>query len=261
MTAAAAALAALRQNDPQTELQLPVAIGFGGHALPPVTGLTPDELLEAYTFLVDAEVRRYPAHVRAGAQLDSDDMRQEGLLALLHASKTFNPDRGTPFTAYARTCIRNAIALLLRRADPLPETIRRDLKTVRAATETLTLGPAPVTVADLAHLTGLPPARIRLVLDWEQTHDRPALSTDDPLLRIPRSDTPTPEEELLRAEEAKLLRQAITDMPEMTRRILLARLVSRTPVRVIAAQEGISPARVSQLCTTAVRNLQALRSA
>lgn len=261
MSSAAAALAALRQSEPITELTHPVTIGFGGPALPPVTGLTPNEILDAYTHLVDAEVRRFPPNVRAGAPQDADDMRQEGLLALLKAARTYNPDRGTPFTAYARTCIRNAIAMLLRRADPLPETVRRDLRSVRAATDQLTTESVPITITDLARMTGLAPARVRLVLDWQHRHDRPAASTDDPFLDIPASDLHNPEDEVLRAEEAQLLRTAIAEMPELTRRILIARLVTQTPVRTIAAAEGISPARVSQLCTAAVHNLQALRSA
>lgn len=43
-----------------------------------------------------------------------DDFIQEGYLALLGAVSTFNPEKGTKFSTYAYTCIRNGLYKFVR---------------------------------------------------------------------------------------------------------------------------------------------------
>ncbi len=45
----------------------------------------------------------------------TDDLVQEGLLALYCATKVYDAGRGVPFDAYAYTCIRNAMISALRK--------------------------------------------------------------------------------------------------------------------------------------------------
>jgi len=40
---------------------------------------------------------------------DIQDLSQEGLLALLKAARTYNPQFGVPFQAYAETCVSNRL--------------------------------------------------------------------------------------------------------------------------------------------------------
>lgn len=44
-----------------------------------------------------------------------DDLEQEGMLGLWTACKTFDEARGTAFSTYATKCIRNKIAMFLRK--------------------------------------------------------------------------------------------------------------------------------------------------
>ncbi len=48
------------------------------------------------------------------AQLESDDLVQEGLLALLSAVRTYRTEQGTSFRTYAYTCVRNRMISALR---------------------------------------------------------------------------------------------------------------------------------------------------
>ena len=48
--------------------------------------------------------------------LDPDDLIQEGLIGLFSALKTYDEDRGTLFTSYARSCIDNRITSAWRQA-------------------------------------------------------------------------------------------------------------------------------------------------
>ena len=78
-----------------------------------------EELIERYTRLVRICARPY---FLAGG--DSEDLTQEGLLGLIKAIRSYDPEAGTPFRPYAEVCIRNRILEAIRSAsrkkhDPL----------------------------------------------------------------------------------------------------------------------------------------------
>ena len=70
-----------------------------------------EELIERYTRLVRICARPY---FLAGG--DSEDLMQEGLLGLLNAIRSFEPESGAQFRAYAEVCIRNRILEAVRSA-------------------------------------------------------------------------------------------------------------------------------------------------
>jgi len=47
---------------------------------------------------------------------DSEDVIQEGMVGLLSAIKTFNPEKGIKFSAYAKICIKRRIFSAIRAA-------------------------------------------------------------------------------------------------------------------------------------------------
>ena len=49
-----------------------------------------------------------------GPRLSADDLAQEGMFGFLDAVKTFRPEKGVPFKAYAETCIHNRIISAVR---------------------------------------------------------------------------------------------------------------------------------------------------
>lgn len=51
-----------------------------------------------------------------GPGLDYDDAVQEGLIGLLFALRTFDGGKGAAFSTYANTCVQNAVASAVRRA-------------------------------------------------------------------------------------------------------------------------------------------------
>jgi len=63
-----------------------------------------EALVSEYAWLVRACARPY---FLAGG--DSEDLIQEGMLGLLSAIRTYNPDKGAKFTTYAEFCIRRRI--------------------------------------------------------------------------------------------------------------------------------------------------------
>lgn len=69
------------------------------------------ELTERYISSVRAKV--FPYHA---AGVESEDLCQEGLLGLLLAAETFDPERGSSFRTYADVCISNRVIMAYRSA-------------------------------------------------------------------------------------------------------------------------------------------------
>ena len=67
-------------------------------------------------------ISRYTRMVRSCARTlfltggDHEDLVQEGMIGLLHAVRSFHPDSGTPFAAYAVVCIRHKLISAVRAA-------------------------------------------------------------------------------------------------------------------------------------------------
>ncbi|EYR62724.1 hypothetical protein N866_05685 [Actinotalea ferrariae CF5-4] len=214
---------------------------------PAVDELSPAGVLHAYGSVVEVALRRWPAAVLVGTGLDVDDLRQEGLLGLLAAARSFDPDRGVPFPAYARTVVTNAMSGVLRRADPLPERVRADARAVRDARSALGDG---ATTTAIAGRTGLSARRVADVA--AAAHRVVATSVDTLPEWAHPATTVSPEDVVVELEEASTLRAGVAALPERHRRILLARVVHRTPVGELAAAEGVTPSRISQIVTASL---------
>ena len=69
----------------------------------------------------DALIRRYQPQVGAiaaaysGSAEDAKDLTQEGLLALLGAAKSFDPEKKVPFGAFVSVCVANRLRSVKRR--------------------------------------------------------------------------------------------------------------------------------------------------
>ena len=74
-------------------------------------GETEETLVSDYAWLVRACARPY---FLAGG--DSEDLIQEGMLGLLSAIRTYDPDKGAKFTTYAEFCIRRRIYSAIKMA-------------------------------------------------------------------------------------------------------------------------------------------------
>lgn len=90
--------------------------------------LAGEENEDAFVLLVTRcmpMLQRLAADYRS-VQLDSEDLVQEGLLALLSAVRSYRENQNVPFRTYAYVCARNRMISALRQvggpfAEPLPE--------------------------------------------------------------------------------------------------------------------------------------------
>ncbi|MDR0862607.1 MAG: sigma-70 family RNA polymerase sigma factor [Oscillospiraceae bacterium] len=70
-----------------------------------------EELIRRYAYIVRACARPY---FLVGG--DSEDLFQEGMLGLLSAARTYDPNRGTKFSTYAEYCVKRRIVSAVRSA-------------------------------------------------------------------------------------------------------------------------------------------------
>ena len=74
-----------------------------------------------------------------GGGLDREEMVSAGMLGLLDAVGSYDPDRGCRFSTFAATRIRGAMLDEVRRRDEAPRTVRRRQRRVAEVEETLTV--------------------------------------------------------------------------------------------------------------------------
>ncbi|MBQ7703565.1 MAG: sigma-70 family RNA polymerase sigma factor [Firmicutes bacterium] len=96
-------------------------------------------LIDKYKGLVKLKAKAY--FIAGG---DQEDVVQEGMIGLMKAVRSFDPEREASFKTYASTCISNQIIKAIRNADrgknhPLNDAVSLN-DTVESTDETLTIG-------------------------------------------------------------------------------------------------------------------------
>ena len=73
--------------------------------------MTEDELIREHKGLVDIIYRKY----FFASAASEPDLKQEGMIALLHAARTYKSGKGAKFETYASTVIHNRMVDVLRK--------------------------------------------------------------------------------------------------------------------------------------------------
>ena len=69
-----------------------------------------EELIKRYRETVESVAIKY-----LDSPLEKDDLMQEGMIGLLAAIKSYNPEKGTAFATYASRCISNSVKTALKK--------------------------------------------------------------------------------------------------------------------------------------------------
>lgn len=194
------------------------------------------------------------------AQLD--DIINEGLITLADAVEKYDPAKGS-FEAYASIRIRGMIIDYAKKQDWVASSVRRRVQQIDQAAAELAagLGREP-TEQEVAEHIGLTMAQYRRAVGISFT--RNVISLEE-LVEQNRehwaaSDARYPEEELQRTELVEVLADAISSLEENEQLVLSLyheRDLKRTEISSIL---GVSPVRVSQIHTRALRKLRKLLS-
>lgn len=206
-------------------------------------------------------VRRIACHLlaRLPPNIELDDLIQVGTIGLIHAARSYQPDRGATFVTYAGTRIRGAMLDELRRHETVPrshrertrrmtDAIRRvEARTRRAASDTETAAELGLTASEYARFCATASQGPWLSLedlpgDWAET-----LAGDDD----------NPEEALQKSDFTNALAQAIESLPEREKQAVALFYHESLSLAEISTVLGVSKARVSQLHAQAEARLRA----
>jgi RNA polymerase sigma factor (sigma-70 family) len=207
------------------------------------------KLVSASLPLLRRLARRY-----AGGGVELPDLEQDAVVGLLRALDRFDPGRGTPFWAYARWWVRQALQQAVgesSRAARIPRHVLWDMHELKEARERLTRErDREPRAVELADALGWSVGRVDETLRAEH----PASSLDEvfpghgaaaaDLLEDPLATDAY--ERILIDLTAEQLRPALLQLSEREREIL-ARRASGESLRVIGRQLGVSAQRVQAI--------------
>ncbi len=188
-----------------------------------------------------------PEHV------DSENLESAGVLGLVEAAGQFDPSRGVAFTTFAYRRIRGAILDELRRNCPLPQRMLQQWARIRSASQKL---PLPLTYESIAAATGYTIDEVGACIEAIKM-TRPESWTDE-LCQIPHPEdqSASGETSISKREEAELLAEAITQLPDDMRNAISLYYFEELRMKEIGEVLELSESRVSRLLTEAELRLK-----
>jgi RNA polymerase sigma-B factor len=209
-----------------------------------------EQLIEAHLPLVRSIAQRYSGHGE-----DLDDIVQVGAIALVKASKRFDPDRGVTFGTFAAPAIEGEIQRHLRdRAHPvrIPRDLHRMSRQLRRYERELSgkLG-RPPTLPELADALGVEERDVKRALDSQHAREAAPLPEDGAL------DLDGAAEAHAETNDRVDLEASLRALDKRERRIVFLRFHGDLTVRQIANEIGLSQAHVSRLLAGALEKLRA----
>jgi len=225
---------------------------------PGEVGSRPADLVDSYRPIAERIARgiysRYPR------VLDVDDLVGAAYLGLVDAAQRFDPERGVPFYGFAVGRVRGAVLDALRGADWVPAHARRKRSRIEYASRRFAarMGRAPTRV-ELAQALDVSLAEAdRLLLGAHAGAITPLKDDEDGLSwqeRVPSAE-PTPDDLLDVADSVEALHRAIARLPERERRVLCRYHLQEAPLKVVAAELGVTQSRICQLARQGILRLR-----
>ncbi|HAJ79941.1 MAG TPA: FliA/WhiG family RNA polymerase sigma factor [Fibrobacteres bacterium] len=226
-----------------------------------------DKLLLEYASLVKYIAQRIA--VNLPASVERDDLISVGILGLVKAVETFEPERGFKFETYAGHKIRGAILDELRSLDWVPRSVRqksRDLQRIFVKLEN-ELGRMPyddevcesldISMKEYEDmLTEVTPTTI--VSLEEAMPDRDADSKEIRVIdTIEDTGSLNPLRALSFTEVKNILKEAIASLPEKEKLVIALYHYEELTLKEIGVVLNISESRVSQIHSKVILRLRA----
>lgn len=187
-----------------------------------------------------------------------EDLVQVGMVGLIHAVDHFDPSQGTSFSSYAVPSITGAIRHHLRdhsSSIKVPGRVQELASKVSRAVDHLTQrhGRSP-TVAEIADDIGTSQEAVLEAVEANHAHSTISLEAED----SPLADLATIDSDLGEVETRLVVRQALSRLPALDRRVIEQRFYRGRTQSQIAEDLQISQMQVSRIIS---RSLTQLRQA
>ncbi len=212
-----------------------------------------------YLPLVRHIVNKICSQMRRNA--DFEDLLSAGTLGLVKAARSFDPNREAEFKTYAYIRVRGAVLDELRGRSFVPSSVHGQIRKVQTAYQThLAEHGRPPSDEDLA--ASLEMSLEQLYKVFEEARKQKFLSihgVDDeqgPVSAfVPPTNEAGPDEKAERQEMLANLSEAIQDLPQRDRIVLLLYYDRDLTMKEAAQVLGVTESRVSQLHASAVFKL------
>ncbi len=226
-----------------------------------------EKLADKYIHLVKYVINRMLAvsHIESEV-LDYDDLYSCGVMGLLTAIDNFDPNRDVKFITYAIPRIKGSIIDELRSVDWIPRSLRQQVNKLQSAFVELEgelLRPARET--ELANKLELDVKDLQSLLHHAS---RSTLLSLDEVLRVSDDGTTTradvtparknddPRNSIQQEEIVELLTEAIENLPQKERLVVVLYYNEELTLREIGEVMGVTESRVCQLHTKAMLRLR-----
>jgi len=200
--------------------------------------------------------------------VEFEDLVGFGVFGLIDAIDKFDPDKNVKFKTYAVTRIRGAIFDELRSIDWVPRSVRQKSKEIEEAiVETEAKLGRPASDAEIAGAMGLTEdefAHTMLKISstsilslsevWYAADDTDKISIGD---SIESPSSLNPDSIIEREEIKRVIVQAIQDLPEKEKKVLVLYYYEDLTLKEIGKVLDVTESRVSQLHTKAILRLRA----
>ena len=191
---------------------------------------------------------------------DVDDVVNEGVIALMEAIESFDPDRGAKFETYATLKIRGAIIDYIRKQDWIPRSVRKFARELDKANSSLynQYNRAPTT-AELAEYMQM--TEEKLLKSMAEVSGSVTMSFEELLYEDNFDDstavTAPTDASVMQQEARRIIAEAIEELKEKERQVITLYYYKNMKYSDIAKALGISESRVCQINTKATLALKA----
>lgn len=187
----------------------------------------------------------------------ADDVINEGVLALMGAIETFDPERGVKFETYASLKIKGAIIDYVRRQDWVPRQVRRFGKELDSAYGELfsKLGRHP-TNDEIAEYMGI--TKEKLARQMADAAGAITLSFEELLYEdnFNVEGGKTADREMYEKEQKRVVAQAIDELSPKAKQVVVLYYYEKLKYSEIGQVLGISESRVCQIHAKAILRLK-----
>ena len=224
-----------------------------------------DALILQYIYLTRYVVGR--VKVALPPTFSYEDISSYGVEGLIDAVEKYTPKMGARFETYALVRIRGTIIDKIRSQDFLPRSVRRKIKDVKEAQETLKkqFGRA-ATNTEIANFLGIEKEKVEQLLSEDTTvtsiYDKKGSSDGDIEIidTIQDSHNLAPHEELEEKDVKKELENALKRLPERERTIMVLYYHENMTLKEIGKDIKVSESKISQINAQAIMKLKNLLS-
>ncbi len=194
-----------------------------------------------------------------------EDLVSAGLIGLLVAMRSFDQSRGVQFRCYARSRVRGAILDSLRESDWAPRDLRRKARDVNEAYRNLSVKlsrcPTEVELAGTLGMSLHDLQQLKRDLEGLKISSLDEVPFNEPCREpvcehLPGKDEDIPFNRCLRAEIHDLLGNALAEMPESARRVIVGYYFEERTMKEVGATLGVGESRVSQVHKLALQMLR-----